>query len=203
MARQLIIHVWCDACAAADEPAHTVGEEFDVAVNGGGARTIALCPEHVESIMAPLARLLNDAPVVGAKPEAITPGGYKQSGKVQARAEAAGSPFVCPFGDGYRVQSRAALGHHLRENHDTDVISARMQFPEWSATLPGRTQMNPNSPGYRRRDCPERGCNFHTMTGQGLAVHLQAKHGLDATARKKAYAKADAASKAAAAAVGA
>jgi hypothetical protein len=196
MARQLVINIWCDACAFDDDTNHTTAEEFTLAFNGGPARTLALCADHTGSILAPLARLLETAPTAtsnaAAKKAAAPTGeldlGFTQTGmprKVAVRAAATNSPWVCPYGDGFHVNSRGTLGKHLKETHQTDVISAREQFPEWAARLGSTVQHKTSSPAYRRRECPAPGCGFHTMTAQGFTMHLKAHRDISATERER------------------
>lgn len=194
MARELRITIWCDACAE-DGDKRTDGDEFTVAVNGGAARTLALCPDHTASILAPLARLLANAPAEATTKRAVAAaaddgsGVYVSGRRVRrdsvAAARATDSPYLCPYGDGYHVTSRTSIGKHLRVYHDTDVIRARSEFPEWGARLPTRARMAPDDPGYREHKCPEKGCGHVSMTAQGFGAHLRSHKNLSKEDRQK------------------
>lgn len=197
MARELRISIWCDACAEEDK--HTDGEEFTVSVNGGAARTLALCPDHTASILAPLARLLANAPAEPTTPKRhaaaaahavsddnrVFVSGRQMPRNIVAEARAMDSPFICPYGDGFHVTSRTSLGTHLRKIHHTDFIRARAEFPEWAERLPTRSRMAPSDPGYREHKCPEKGCGHVSMTAQGFAGHLRGHHYLTKEDRQK------------------
>lgn len=155
MARELIIHTWCDPHMAAEE--HVVGEERSVSIDGGKPVTVALCPEHMAEYLAPLARLVQE--------HGYTPNGAKApQGAVNGSVRGVGAVLAsvpCPE-CGRAYPGRKGVTQHLRTVHGIGSAEADKRWP----TLAPRVRT-----GLTTATCPECGRTFGSNAG--LSAHLR------------------------------
>ena len=157
--KEIRIHAWCDACLSEHgidtrvEATHT----HTMTLADGKTRTIDLCEEHDEQLVAPLAKLLAD---VGISPGGTPPAGRSEGDETTATQDAfafryasderAASPWQCPI-CASTVRHSTATRHIYAKHVDGG-------FPVLAA-------------------CPD--CDYESDSAGAVASHRVRTHGVD------------------------
>lgn len=163
MAREIIVHLWCDPCLAEDQ--RVEGQELPPLVlpevPGNRPRVAAVCERHRKELYQPLIDLLTEHGQ--ALDEDGNPTGPRGGSYGKAKGDKA---MTCPE-CGHTSPNKGALSSHVRNMHDTTLAELLGE-----ATLP----------------CPE--CGQKCGRPQGLAAHRLRSHGVTAEQRRAEEAEA-------------
>lgn len=152
MAREVVVHLWCDPCLAEDQ--HVEGQELTLVLPdlpGSKPRVVAVCELHRKELYQPLLDLL--AEHGQTVDEEGNPTG--QRGPKRKRASSSPASEACPE-CGHVAPNRQALGSHCRSRHGKSI--AELEGKELPYV------------------CPE--CGLRTSRPQGLGAHRKAAHGV-------------------------
>lgn len=200
MAKEMTIHVWCDACAITEqkEPASTTPP---IAIGANKPRTLDLCDRHTKELVTPLLDLLvQDGSVVEGGPSVATlkPGRRSRAGIPKGGVNGTPGPFDCKVPDctgrhsfvkgGRGYPNLGALKAHISYAHELTFTDYEEQYGEARAEQPPG-----DHPSLLDQELPDPGPNFvcgidgcdksyppdeFKAPKQALGVHRAQAHGV-------------------------
>lgn len=164
MARQIVIHTWCDIHLADGE--NVEGQETPpLSLVPGTPRILALCEVHQKELLEPLVAALAELgqPVEGqAAPAPST----RQERGYAGRTDEDRAP--CPI-CGKVSLNRRALSSHTRQQHHKTLGQVEEEYRGQ-----GQGQGQGQEPLTLEYQCPQ--CEFRSSKPQGIGAHRVARH---------------------------
>lgn len=156
MAREVVVHLWCDPCLAEDQ--HVEGQELPPLhlpeLTGNRPRVAAVCERHYKELYQPLLDLLEE------HGQPVDEEGNPTAVRGKGRPRKSDQPMSCPS-CGHTSPNRGALASHVKLMHSTTL-----------AELLGEGTLT----------CPE--CGQQCARPQGLSAHRRSVHGIEGGGRK-------------------
>lgn len=217
MARELVTHIWCDACLATpegEEPVYTKAEELPPTTMGAmKPRLLALCEPHRKEYYDPFRELLQrlGQVVPDTGPRAVSAAPAAPGRKVWPCPVPTCPRHTQPF------SNKTSRSSHAQREHGATITQLRQQYPGAPSSetdqeqgvllhdqgvlagepITGEGQHNLGKPpAVTHTKCDQPGCDAeyvwpsNARPAQALGVHKAKKHGIKGDPAKAHKAKA-------------